>query len=286
MHLIKTGAASRRAPVGCPCTARLMSSSRMLRCTVGVRVGSRTAVTATLAARAVHPRLLPTYRVASSPAWGQLCKLRLGCEIPWIVPRKPLCHGLRHIRYRIDLRRSARRDARGTAAVARLPSAHIDRSTISLIDLGCGTGRFSEPLAARFGVPIIATDPSQTMLSCAIAVTSAFATAREADFPHRHFFPAMRPFIESELPARNDIRRIFTAAGFTPVVRKIVRQVAAPSWATFVHKSSRRADSFLARLSDEDFSAGMARLHAHGHSANREDAVTEEIDWFVFTKHV
>lgn len=222
-----------------------------------------------------------------------------------------------------------------------LLSAHIDRSTISLIiDLGCGTGRFSEPLAARFGVPIIATDPSQTMLdqarhklatgnvvllraaaevlpfsdSCADVVFMSMVyhhfadpvvvakecrrvlrdsghvcirnSTREADFPHRHFFPAMRPFIESELPARNDMRRIFTAAGFTPVVREIVRQVAAPSWAAFVHKSSRRADSFLARLSDEDFRAGMARLHAHCHSANQEDAVTEEIDWFVFTKHV
>jgi hypothetical protein len=46
------------------------------------------------------------------------------------------------------------------------------------------------------------------------------------------------------------------------------------------------AASFLARLSNEDFSAGIARLHAYGHGANQNDAVTEEIDWFVFTKHV
>jgi hypothetical protein len=39
-------------------------------------------------------------------------------------------------------------------------------------------------------------------------------------------------------------------------------------------------------LSNEDFAAGMARLHAHGHSANQHDAVTEEIDWFVFSKPV
>ena len=46
-----------------------------------------------------------------------------------------------------------------------LLSTHLERNTISLIiDLGCGTGRFSEPLAARFGVRVIATDPSQTML--------------------------------------------------------------------------------------------------------------------------
>lgn len=222
-----------------------------------------------------------------------------------------------------------------------LLSTHLDRNTISLIiDLGCGTGRFSEPLAARFGVRVIATDPSQTMLDQArrkratgsVVLLRASAqvlpfsdssadvvfmsmvfhhfadpvvvakechrvlrdsgqvcirnSTREADFPHRHFFPAMRPLIESELPARNDIRCVFMAAGFTPVVHEIVRQVVAPNWPTFVHKSSLRADSFLARLSNEDFSAGMARLHAHGHGANQDDAVTEEIDWFVFTKHV
>jgi ubiquinone/menaquinone biosynthesis C-methylase UbiE len=222
-----------------------------------------------------------------------------------------------------------------------LLSTHLDRNAISLIiDLGCGTGRFSEPLAARFGVRVIATDTSQTMLDQArrkrttgsVVLVRASAqvlpfsdgsadavfmsmvchhladpvvvakecrrvlrdsghvcirnSTREADFPHRHFFPAMRSLIESELPARNDIRCIFTTAGFTPVVHEIVRQVVAPNWATFVHKSSLRADSFLARLSNEDFSAGMARLRAHGHGANQDDAVTEEIDWFLFTKHV
>jgi hypothetical protein len=65
---------------------------------------------------------------------------------------------------------------------------------------------------------------------------------READFPHQHFFPAMRPLTDSELPARNDIRRIFAAAHFTPAAHEIVQQV--------VHKSSLRADSFLARLSN------------------------------------
>ena len=33
-----------------------------------------------------------------------------------------------------------------------------------VIDLGCGTGRFSELLAAHFGVQVICIDPSQKML--------------------------------------------------------------------------------------------------------------------------
>ena len=34
----------------------------------------------------------------------------------------------------------------------------------SLIDLGCGTGRFTVPLAEQLGVPVIGVDPSQKML--------------------------------------------------------------------------------------------------------------------------
>src|SRR6202035_5199985 len=46
-----------------------------------------------------------------------------------------------------------------------LLSVHIDRTEMSLvIDLGCGTGRFSELLAAHFGVQVIGIDPSQKMV--------------------------------------------------------------------------------------------------------------------------
>jgi ubiquinone/menaquinone biosynthesis C-methylase UbiE len=42
-----------------------------------------------------------------------------------------------------------------------LLSVHIDRAEMSLvIDLGCGTGRSSELLAAYFGVQVIGIDPS------------------------------------------------------------------------------------------------------------------------------
>ena len=47
----------------------------------------------------------------------------------------------------------------------RLLSAHVDRTAISLvIDLGCGTGRFSEMLAAEFGARVIGLDPSEKMI--------------------------------------------------------------------------------------------------------------------------
>jgi len=40
----------------------------------------------------------------------------------------------------------------------------------------------------------------------------------------------------------------------------------------------------LARLSDADFQQGMAALRTPGDAINQDNAFTEEIDWFVFTR--
>ena len=218
-----------------------------------------------------------------------------------------------------------------------LLSAQIDRSAVSLIiDLGCGTGRFSELLAAHFEARVIGIDPSRKMVdqarlkpatgnvvyrqgaaealplpdACADLVFMSMVfhhfadptavgrecrrvlrqgghvcirnTTRENDFPHRHFFPALRPLIEAALPARGDIRATFAAAGFTLGAHQVVTQIVAPDWSGFVEKSALRADSFLARLPDADFHEGMAGLRTHGAEIDPNDAVTEEVDWFVF----
>jgi ubiquinone/menaquinone biosynthesis C-methylase UbiE len=107
-------------------------------------------------------------------------------------------------------------------------------------------------------------------------------TTRENDFPHRYFFPALRPLIESALPARGDIRSIFATAGFTHSVHQVVTQIVAPDWSGFVEKSALRADSFLVRLPDTNFHEGMAALRTNGDEIDPGDAVTEEVDWFVF----
>jgi hypothetical protein len=62
----------------------------------------------------------------------------------------------------------------------------------------------------------------------------------------------------------------------------MVTLVTAVDWPSFVAKSALRADSFLARLSDDDFQRGMAALRTRGDRINQNDAVTEEIDRFVF----
>jgi hypothetical protein len=67
-------------------------------------------------------------------------------------------------------------------------------------------------------------------------------------------------------------------------VHQLVTQVTAPNWPSFVEKSALRADSFLARLSNEDFDEGMTALRTYGDMISQDDGVTEEIDWFVFKR--
>ena len=218
-------------------------------------------------------------------------------------------------------------------------AAHLGGRVVSLIvDLGCGTGRFTEPLAEHFSARVIGTDPSQKMLGQArrkprsdrvvfeqasaeglpitdnsvdmVFMSMAFHhfanpaavaaecrrvlrdtgyifvrnSTREADFPARDFFPTMQPLIESELPMRSDLRSVFETAGLTTAAHEIVRQTVARNWREFVQKSSLRADSLLARLSDADYEAGMTELRAHSATVDMDEPVVEEIDLFVFTK--
>jgi ubiquinone/menaquinone biosynthesis C-methylase UbiE len=46
-----------------------------------------------------------------------------------------------------------------------LVSSHVEGQRIrTILDLGCGTGRFSEALAVRFDAEVVGIDPSKTML--------------------------------------------------------------------------------------------------------------------------
>jgi ubiquinone/menaquinone biosynthesis C-methylase UbiE len=108
-------------------------------------------------------------------------------------------------------------------------------------------------------------------------------STREADFPHRHFFPAMEALIASDLPSRLRVKAVFEETAFDVAVSEVVTQTVAPNWRAFVEKSTLRADSFLARLSDDEFQRGLIAMQNH-RAAQEDGAVAEEIDWFVFRK--
>jgi ubiquinone/menaquinone biosynthesis C-methylase UbiE len=72
----------------------------------------------------------------------------------------------------------------------RLLLAHVDQTAISLVvDLGCGTGRFSEMLATELGARVIGFDPSEKMIAqsqrkpATGAVVLGRASARELPLP-------------------------------------------------------------------------------------------------------
>ncbi len=102
--------------------------------------------------------------------------------------------------------------------------------------------------------------------------------------PYACFFCGIRPLIEEQLVSRSQIKSIFEGAGFDTVAHKAITYQMSPNWRSFADKMAMRADSFLARLPDDDFHTGMTVLRAHAEHADPGEPVTEEVDFFVFRR--
>src|SRR5262245_16558068 len=105
---------------------------------------------------------------------------------------------------------------------------------------------------------------------------------RETEYPQRRFFPGIVPIIEAELPSREEVIELFEAAGFKRRAHKLVPHPLAENWHALADKLALRADSFLARLPDADFEAGLAALRAYAAGRPSHEQITEQIDLFVF----
>ncbi len=222
-----------------------------------------------------------------------------------------------------------------------LLSAYVPKDGVSrIIDLGCGTGRYSEPLSVHFRADVIGIDPSEKMLEEARKKSSRSTvifkqasgeklpieerstdmvfmsmvfhhladsghTAHECHrvlrdggyvcirngtvdaietFPYVRFFRGIRALIEEQLVSRNHIKSVFEGAGFDTIAHKAFTYQISPNWRSFADRMAMRADSFLARLPDDDFHAGMTLLRAHVEHADPGETVTEEVDFFVFQR--
>ena len=222
-----------------------------------------------------------------------------------------------------------------------LLSAYVPKDGVSrIIDLGCGTGRYSEPLSIHFEADVIGIDPSEKMLDEARRKSSRrtviFKKAsgeklpveeRSADmvfmsmvfhhlsdpehtahechrilrdggyvcirnstidaietFPYLRFFRGVRPIIEDRSVSRSQIESIFEDAGFDTVARKVITHQMSPDWRGFADKLALRADSFLARLPDDEFHTGMTALRAYAEDAIPGEPVTVDVDFFVFQR--
>jgi SAM-dependent methyltransferase len=214
-------------------------------------------------------------------------------------------------------------------------AAHIPLAPAAIVDVGCGTGRYTHALAERFCVQVIGIDPSEKMLEiarskpctadvefrrgsgehlplaeeCADVVFLSMVlhhltdraraasecrrvlrrsgrvcvrnSTRWSSYPAHRFFPGALAMID-ELPARDDIIAMFENAGLQLKAYRLVSHVLALGWEELADKLALRADSFLARLPDAEFAAGMVALRAHARSRPRQEAVLEDIDFFVF----
>lgn len=217
-------------------------------------------------------------------------------------------------------------------------SSHVkDKCIRTILDLGCGTGRFSEALAIRFDAQVVAIDPSEKMLEEArrklrdsriryelgrgeaiplpnesvdlvfmsmvfhhfnnptlaareirrvlrnegTAFLRAGTRERISSYPYVDFFPESRPILEECLSSGSLIREVFETGGFCTINIDVVTQEIAPNYGAYAEKLSAGADSVLARLSRNDFEAGLDAVRLH---AARVDspAVFEPIDVFVF----
>jgi SAM-dependent methyltransferase len=217
-------------------------------------------------------------------------------------------------------------------------AAHVPFVPRLIVDLGCGTGRFTQPLADRFQANAIGVDPSQRMLAVALAklgngdsrvqflqasseklpladaccdmiymsmvlhhVGDRPATARECRrilrvggricvrnctretiYPQAHFFPGMLRMVH-ELPSSAEVITLFETAGFKSRAHEPLMHAVAANWQELADKLALRADSFLARLPDAEFEAGIAALRAHAKGREPEE-ITERIDFFAFER--
>jgi len=109
-----------------------------------------------------------------------------------------------------------------------LLAAHVDRSAISLVvDLGCGTGRFSQILAAEFGARIIGFDPSEKMIDQArrkpVTEMIEFKRASAHELPLADgcvdlvFMSQVYHHLPDPVSAARECRRILRAGGYVCV---------------------------------------------------------------------
>ena len=87
----------------------------------------------------------------------------------------------------------------------------------------------------------------------------------------------------NELPSCADVIALFEAAGFRTRAHEPVMHAVAGSWQELADKLALRADSFLTRLPDAEFEAGIAALRAHAKGRQPEE-ITEPIDFFAFER--
>ena len=107
-------------------------------------------------------------------------------------------------------------------------------------------------------------------------------STRDLTYPARRFFPSMLTMLKSELPSRDEIIVLFENAGLRLKIYQLVSHRLATSGLDLANRTAMRVDSFLVRLPDAEFEAGMAALRAYALTRDRDESILENIGFFVF----
>ena len=107
-------------------------------------------------------------------------------------------------------------------------------------------------------------------------------STRDLTYPAHRFFPSTLTTLKSELPSRDEIIVLFENAGLRLRTYQLVSHRLATSWLDLADRTAMRVDSFLVRLPDAEFEAGMAALRAYALTRDRDESVVENIDFFIF----
>lgn len=166
-----------------------------------------------------------------------------------------------------DLRHQLFEEALGLIARA------ADLAGRTVLDLGCGTGRFAAALAQRFGCTAIGVDPSPAMLAVARARDAevtwldgrAEAIPLGDDAVERAFMQTVVHLVEDRAAMSAELRRVVKPGGRVAVhtvdpagARRFWMADLLPSWASIDESRCPAPDALVAELEAAGFTAVSA----------------------------
>lgn len=98
------------------------------------------------------------------------------------------------------------------------------------------------------------------------------------------YWPRLREADTGRFPALRDVVSEFTGGGFLTISVRSFDQPVQPSLRAYYDAVATRPQSKFGQLDDEQFAAGLARLHRDATNEVNPREVTERYDVLVFTK--
>ena len=172
----------------------------------------------------------------------------------------------------------------------RTVAEHLEgRSIARILDLGCGTGRFSEGLAARFNADVIGLDPSQKMLQIAREKRRdprvryergrAEAIPLPAESMDLVFMSMSLHHFADRTAAARECRRVLTRTGSVVIRTGTREQIPSYPYVPFFPSSRPLLEESLPECTDLQATFAAANLHIVA-----SEIVTQTIasDWMAY----